>query len=343
MNLNNLLNKTAALLTVSVMMTLLSGCSAIKDDEPVPCPQGLAIRFVYDYNLERANAFHSQVDCLTLHIYDSDGNFVRTITETSGVLANEDYLMHVNDLPEGSYKLVAYGGAECSDKSFSHTVVPGPGTSHTDLGMRLHAECLEPGNPLGRLHDHFYGAATATVIKQPELSLVTVKMMKNTNHFRIMLQHLSYEPLHGNDYEFEIVDDNTLFDCNNNLLDTGDVTYTPWAQGQIATGNAETGARATVTEVKMAYADLSTSRLMTKRSPKLIVRHKESGKEIINIPLNNYLLALRGNHFDWTAEQEFLDRKSDWQLFFFLDDDRTWNQAFIRVDDWIVRINEING
>ena len=29
----------------------LTGCNAILDDEPEPCPVGLEIRFVYDYNL----------------------------------------------------------------------------------------------------------------------------------------------------------------------------------------------------------------------------------------------------------------------------------------------------
>lgn len=343
----NLIKKISmAVALASATMSMLTGCSAIKDDEPTPCPRGLAIRFVYDYNLERANAFHSQVDCLTLHIYDSEGRFVRTLTENSGVLANEDYMMRVDDLPEGDYLLVAYGGAECDRASFAHTEIPSPGTAFSSLGMRLNAECLEPGNPKGRLHDHFYGTARATVVEQPELKTVTVKMMKNTNHFRILLQHLSYEPLDGNDYDFEIRDDNTLFDCNNNLVDAGQVVYTPWAKGQVATGNAEVagdGSRATIVEVKMAYADLSTSRLMTMRSPKLIVRHKPTDTEVINIPLNNYLLTLRGDHFDWAGEQEFLDRKSDWPMFFFLDDEHTWHKSYIRVEDWIVRVNEING
>ena len=286
----------------------LTGCNAILDDEPEPCPVGLEIRFVYDYNLERANAFPAQVDCLTLHIYDAEGKYVTTRTETSSVLSDENYRMAI-DLPEGEYRLVAYGGAECGKASFSHTAIPASGSKDTELGM---------------------------------------KMMKNTNHFRLILQHMTYEPLDGHDYEFKIVDDNTLFDHNNLLVDNGMVTYTPWDCGSISTGTGEipgdnaSGNSSTITEVQIAYADLSTSRLMTMRSPKLIVTHKESGSELINIPLNNYLLALRSNHFDWCGEQEFLDRKSDWQLFFFLDDPRHWNSAFIRVDDWIVRINDID-
>lgn len=323
----------------------LASCSSILDDEPEPCPVGLEVRFVYDYNLERANAFPSQVDCLTVHFYDAEGNYVMTRTETTDILADEDYRMTV-DLPEGDYRIVAYGGAECDKASFRHTAVPAAGSRDTELGMYLRPECLQPGNPEGHLHDHFYGSLNVTVKRAPERRRVTVKMMKNTNHFRLILQHMTGEPLDGNDYEFKIEDDNTLFDHENMLVANGGVTYTPWSCGSIKVGLTEIPddtdeMRAASKEVQIAYADLSTSRLMTVRSPRLSVTRKATGKELISIPLNNYLLALRSEHFSWCGKQEFLDRKSDWQLFFFLDDPEHWNKAFIRIDDWTVRINDI--
>lgn len=345
--MNKFLKYIAINVTFITAMTGLSGCTAIMDDEPEPCPSGLEVRFIYDYNLERANAFPAQVECLVLHIYDSEGKFVRTLTENSEVLADEDYRMRVNDLPEGEYTLVAYGGATCDKASITHTSLPAEGSVVTDLGMSLNEECLEPGNPLGRLHDHFYGALDHVTVKvQPNLQKVTVKMMKNTNHFRIILQHLSYEPLDGNDYEFKIVDDNTLFAHNNDLVKNGEVEYTPWGKGYVSTGENnsenEDETRAAITQVQVAYADLSTSRLMKKNNPTLIVTHKESGTEVINIPLNNYLLAMRSDYYDWCGEQEFLDRKSEWPMVFFLDSDRHWYKAYIKVDNWIVRVNEIS-
>ncbi len=332
-------------LLVAVMASVcMVSCSAILDDEPEACPMGLEIRFVYDYNLERANAFPAQVDCLTVHFYDAEGNYVMTRTETTDVLSDENYRMTV-DLPEGDYRIVAYGGAECDKASFRHTKVPSEGSADTDLGMYLRPECLQPGNPEGHLHDHFYGSLRVSVKRAPERPAVTVKMMKNTNHFRFILQHMTGEPLDGLDYDFRIEDDNTLFDHDNMLLENGGVTYTPWACGSIKVGTMDepdaAAERTVVKEVQIAYADLSTSRLMTVRSPRLTVTHKASGKELISIPLNNYLLALRSEHFSWCGNQEFLDRKSDWQLFFFLDDPQHWNKAFIRIDDWTVRINDI--
>ncbi len=343
--MNKFLKNIAILIALIISTLGFNGCTAIMDDEPEPCPSGIEIRFIYDYNLERANAFPAQVECLVLHIYDSEGNFVRTLSEDSDVLADEDYRMRITDLAEGEYTLVAYGGASCDKASITHTAHPAEGSVLTDLGMSLNDECLEPGNPLGRLHDHFYGALDHVRVRvQPNLQKVTVKMMKNTNHFRIILQHLSYEPLDGNDYDFKIVDDNTLFAHNNDLVQNGDVSYTPWSVGAVSTGENNSDdeqTRATITEVEVAYADLSTSRLMKKNNPKLIVTHKDSGTEVINIPLNNYLLAMRSNYYDWCGEQEFLDRKSEWPMVFFMDSDRHWNKALIKIDNWIVRVNEI--
>lgn len=34
----------------------ISSCNAIKDELP-PCPEGVKLRFVFDYNMEFANAF----------------------------------------------------------------------------------------------------------------------------------------------------------------------------------------------------------------------------------------------------------------------------------------------
>ena len=347
-------NKFIKILYSALTCTALvfcSSCMMVREDEPTPCPRGLEVRFIYDYNLERANAFPAQVDCLTLHVFDEEGNFVRTLDESGEALADEGYRMRIDDLPEGRYRLVAYGGATCGKASITHTAIPAEGTKESDLGMKLNEECLEPENPKGHLHDHFYGSAYAEVVEAPRHTQVTVEMMKNTNNFRILLQNLNYKPIEGDDYDFEIIDDNTLFDVNNDLINNGSVTYTPWDKGSISTGKvpvdgqntpkASVSSTRVIGEVQMGYADLSTSRLMMKRNPVLRVYYKPTGKKIIELPLKNYLLALRSGHYSWAGDQEFLDRKSDWQLYFFLNDNNTWHDTVVRVEDWYVRINDL--
>ncbi len=79
------------ILTAIAVITGLNLASCDSFNEQLePCPQGARLRFVYDYNMEFANAFPSQVDCLTLLVYDKDGNYVTTFTETSSVLSDED-------------------------------------------------------------------------------------------------------------------------------------------------------------------------------------------------------------------------------------------------------------
>ena len=39
-------------------------------------------------------------------------------------------------------------------------------------------------------------------------------------------------------------------------------------------------------------------------------------------------------------KQEFLDRRSEWSMLFFLDEDHTWLKTKIKINDWTVRIND---
>lgn len=61
---------------------------------------------------------------------------------------------------------------------------------------------------------------------------------------------------------------------------------------------------------------------------------------MLNIPLNEYLLLLKSDHFDKMGDQEFLDRENNWSLIFFLDNNHNWIRTHIVVNDWIVRIND---
>ena len=80
---------------------------------------------------------------------------------------------------------------------------------------------------------------------------------------------------------------------------------------------------------------------MTKNSPKMIIRRKVDGKEVVNIPLINYLLILKSDHFATMPPQEFLDRGYYWSMIFFLDSSHEWFKVTIKVNDWVVRVNNI--
>ena len=326
----NIISQFAGMVLSAVLATVaLSSCERIFEDLD-PCPHGVSLRFVYDYNMEFANAFPRQVDCLTLYIYDDKDNYVDTRIVTGTELQDEDYRMTL-DLEKGNYHFVAYGGLACDKSSFSLLQAPAAGGKWTDLRTAMDADC--------NLHDMFWGQLTLATADL--YSEGTVKMMKNTNSIRIVLQHVDGTPVKADDFDFEIIDDNTFFNYDNDLLPNGDVTYIPWAKGQAQTGVSIVGPDQVVPQpVEVAYAELCTSRLMTKNSPRLLVKRHEDGGTVIDFPLNNYLLLMRSDRYSKMGDQEYLDRESRWTLYFFLQAG-IWLQTRIVVNDWVVRINDI--
>ena len=67
----------------------------------------------------------------------------------------------------------------------------------------------------------------------------------------------------------------------------------------------------------------------------------DSGEDILNIPLNNYLALYKSDRYSDMSMQEYLDRESEWAIVFFLDDGMRWINTRIVVNDWVVRINHI--
>lgn len=315
---------------VALMTAALSSCETIYEDLEA-CPHGVSLRFIYDYNMEYANAFPKKVDCLTLLIFDDKGNYVDTRTVTGPELGDENYRMRL-DLASGSYRFVAYGGMACDKSSFSFVQTPAAGTKRDDLRVAMDEDCLTVPERKN-LHGMYWGElemATADMYSEG-----VVEMMKNTNNIRIVLQQMNGDPVDDKDFEFRITDDNTLFAADNDLIPNGTVTYTPWARGQAAAGVDEADR-----DVVVAYAEFSTSRLMTKNSPRLTVTRKEGGANVIDIPLINYLLLLKSDLYAQMPSQEFLDRESEWSLIFFLDKGGAWIRTYIKINDWTVRIND---
>lgn len=304
-----------------------SSCDRIHEDLQ-PCDQGLRIRFIYDYNMEFANAFPSQVDCLTVLFYDEQGNYVTTQTNTTSSLSDENWRMTVN-LDPGKYTVLAYGGMECPETSFSFVTPPSTTPLH-DLEVRL-----DPDKISTELHPLFYGRLE-TSVEENALTYkeVTVEMMKDTNNLRILLQQIDGDPVDCDDYDFRVIDNNTLFSWDNNLLPVPTVNYLPWTTGNASPGELPDGSDASV-----AWAEISFSRLVTAASPRLQITHIETGKKVVDIPLNNYLLLLKSEVFATMPNQQFLDRESRWNMIFFLSKDNYWISTMISVKDWNVRIN----
>lgn len=309
-----------------------NSCSMVWMDQ-ADCPQGLSLRFCYDYNMEFTDAFNKKVHCVSVLIFDENGNHVTTLEETGDTLKNADYRMKLY-LEPGDYTAVAYGGHPCEGRSFNITQF---GTKAPSLITDLYAE-MEHDDFVSEdeKHDFFHGAQSFSVAAK-KVSEETVSFTKNTNNIRIVLQQLNGDPITADMFSFEITDDNSYMNHQNEVEPKGVVTYRPFVTGQATVGTEEDGN----TPVHAAYAELSTSRLTTGTSPKLVIRNVEKDKDVINIPLNNYLLLLKSEKYKDMSDQEFLDRESDWSIVFFLDPGHRWITTHIVVNDWTVRLNDI--
>lgn len=333
MNKENKVLSIMSMAFIAILMIITqTSCDKQIYDDLEACPRGVNLRFVYDYNMLYANAFHTQVDCLTLYIYDKEGNFVNSITETTEVLQDENYRMQV-DLPKGKYHIVAYGGLACEKASFS-LVTPQSRTSLLSLQVEMEHQSYTSAK---KLHDMFFGAIDVTV-EEELYQDYTLHMMRNTNNIRIVLQQLNGKEVSPKDFTVSIMDDNTLLAHDNAIIPTRNINYFPWAQGQMVAGTIGENDEM----VKVAYFELSTSRLWLGNSPRLIIKNNENGADVVNIPLNQYLLLLKSELYADMERQEFLDREYNWSMVFFLDTKHDWVRTQIVINDWVVRLNHVD-
>ena len=354
----------------------MASCESIYDDTS-DCRTGIALQFVYDYHMEPgANAFPANVDCVDVYVFDTDGNYTgMKYSETSDVLRNESYRMEI-PLDPGSYHLVVYGGLACENPTFNIVEpdnIDGSRAGHKD-NIVVSLPLDEDNTSHTMLHDIekrmgglFYGTLNVT-LTEDDLSTryreEKVEMMKNTNNIQVILQEInSPYTADYNEFGFRIEDDNFTLDGYNNKIASGSRAntdespyYQPYAYANRTTGYIDPGTREgtqveqdSAIAVQVACAEFSTSRLLMDNysTAQLVITskvHKDGNgndKEIIRIPLVEYLSLVRGFGYSWIkSDQEFLDRQSNWTLMFFLNENR-WVSATIAVNNWVVRLNNI--
>ena len=371
--------KRLSLLGVLCLALGLSSCDSIYDDDP-NCLHGIALRFVYDYHMEPgANAFAANVDCINVFVFDDNGNYVTQFKETSDALLSENYRMEI-PLDNGKYTIIAYGGMACEHANF--TLTPDwkspefQNVNKNDLIVTLPRD--ERGVSDKQLHDIdkrtgglFFAQPLEVELTDDDYNTAyreeTVYMMNDVNDIKIILQEL-HDPkvVDYNDYNFEIIDDNFVLDSKNNpiYVATEDYqpSYQPFYLDNPTIGRAM-NATSKVTQplyedednkVQVALAEFSTSRLFHNEnnshldSARLLVTSKkekdEKGnpRQIINIPLVRYLLLTFTPGASWIRTyQEYLDRQSDWTLMFFLQNGK-WVETNVSVNQWVVRVNDID-
>ena len=344
--------KMTAVLPMVVAVLALSSCGMVYEDEG-DCNTYCDVRFVYDRNMEFADAFASKVEAVDLYVFDADGKFLRQVSERGDALKADGYRMPL-DLQPGQYTVLAWCGLNGELDSYD-VPEPTPGvTTLQEMQCRLADRQTTGGETVvGEIDNLFHGMTTFTLPDEEGRHTYTVELTKNTNNVRVVLQQNpkdDSEPLNSNDFVFTITDENGLLDYDNSVLDDELLSYRPFytAQGTASINTGEDDDDA-ITSVSTVLAEFTVSRLFKwedkNRGARLTItkaKPEDDGtyKTVLSIPLVDVALLVKGYDNRDMDDQEYLDRQDEYNLIFLLDENGIWTSAQIIVNSWTVVYSE---
>lgn len=333
------------------MALALCGCHNPVFDYEGDCENKYFLNFVYDMNLKWADAFPSEVHSVNLYVFDSQGLFVKDYLVNGLEIDKAGYNLEL-DLEPGSYQLVAWCGLNNEGTDSQDFTVPSPVAGVTDikeLTCTLNTEVIA-GNEYSSdkmLKFLYHGNMTVELPDTRDGSdyYYTMKLTKDTNHIRVILQQLSAKPMEKGDYSFRITDADGMLAYDNSIVEYPEITYLPWNTDEVIAGvGTENGNSLNSQGV---LADLSVSRMMATHAKEfyLTITDNTHNKDIIsNIPVIQYAL-LSKDYYEMAyghsmTDQEFLDREDEYVLTFFLDENYNWMTAYILINSWRVVLSE---
>ena len=311
MKLKSLL-RHIAMWFVLIGSLIMTSCDSFNEDLP-ECR--LFVKFKYDYNMEFADAFHSQVDKVELYVFDKDGKFLFKQAEEGSTLGTGSYLMEVK-LPVGQYQFMAWAGAH---DSYDITSLQAGVSSITDLKLQLkREETLIIDKELEPL---WYGEINNVDFTGTTDQTEVINLIKDTNKVRFVFQG-SNEDSWGvdvNAYTYEIIESNGYLAHDNSLLGDDNLSFRPYhiEQKNLAAGIVE----------------LNTMRFLANRNARFVVTEKATGKKVFNINLTDFLVMTKIEGHNMSA-QEYLDRESEYKIVFFFADNAPWLVLQININGW---------
>lgn len=352
MNIRALIRNMAAKVCVTaVCLAAISSCNSWLYEEEGDCSVYYRLKFRYDRNLKWADAFVNEVSSVHLYAFDPSGVLVWQQEERIDPATADKYSMEL-DLPAGDYKLLAWCGLKNDgeqEKSFS---VPEARIGETRI-EQLQCTLNRLRDASGayskeRLYRLFHGNLDVSLPENEDGGSYdyTMYLTKNTNHIRVILQHLSGEDVDVSRFTFRIEDENGLMAHDNELMTDENITYRPWKtqNGEAGIGKDDTRA---VINVKGAIADLTVGRMTDTHRGKmfLTITNSEDDKSVARIPVIDYALLAKDyyeeeyNHS--MSDQEFLDREDDYVMTFFLDENNEWISSYILIHSWRVVTSDV--
>lgn len=327
----------------------LGSCNVILEEEEEDCT--VYVRFKYDMNMKFADAFQSSVNSVTLYAFDKNGVLAFQKTEEGELLKQDGYRMSLDGIShrdKAEYDFITWAG-EPDNESFTIPLLTVGKSTKEDLYCQLnrkHVSRSDDGMAVvdtdldalfhGQVNDLVFGRAAV-----PAKQDVVVPLVKNTNVVRIILQHLSGEPVNVDNFSFTITDENGLMNYDNSLMKDEIINYRAWNKEDGYAGLGEQVEKVEgVTEINVAIAELTVARLMANQRPILTIRNIEKDETVLSIPLVDYGLLVKGMYNRAMDDQEYLDRQDEYALTFFLDEGNQWMNSFIYINSWKIVLQD---
>lgn len=268
---NILAGKLLTLSACTSLMFAATSCESVYDGEG-DCDPRYYVKFVFDMNMEFADAFNEQVQSVDLWIFDkATGQLVSHVADSGDALAKEGYKLPI-DVKPGEYRIVSWCGLEGN----RHFNVNSNITSVSDPTVKMVREYAETGAVSDQnLDELFHGIidisvpdwndiqdvmykggdmpkqtevfGTRTVyepeyrwdeVKQQYDITFVVSLIRDTNNITLTLEHLSGQ-FNLDQLCIEMVDNNGTMYHDNELNESDEmITYYPW---RTATGTLDQG------------------------------------------------------------------------------------------------------
>lgn len=345
----------SVMVAAALSIAALASCdSAIYDDLP-PCKIERKLNFISDYNLLGVDAFSKTVSSVSVAAFDQSGTAVWSYKESGDALKADGYSISLTDhgCPSGTLTFVAWCGLDnrhlgATAESFSVPDVTVGSTRIEELQCSLNRS-TDPvtGDAISDkdLYPLYHGILRDVTLTDPDNltdnteETYTIRLMKDTNAVRVILQNLSGADLDPADFSYTVEESNGLMDYDNSLLPDDKVTYRHWqrlgGKAEVETGRSEGP------NVQVAIGDLTVARLMADRKSYLTIRNDRDNRIVARVPLTDYALLVKDRYTGSMSDQEYLDRQDNYALTFFIDGNHNWMSAVIYINSWRVVLNEI--
>jgi hypothetical protein len=341
--MKTIMNPTNGILrTLGVLcgVLLLSGCSAL-DTDIEDCSATYQVRFRYDMNMKYADAFEHEVRAVTLYVIAPDGTIVAQEQADADQLDATDGTITLHGVAPGSYSLLAWCSTNQKD---SYTF--GAGSEVTDLTCTVNGQISADGDPYinHELDDLYHGQLQdITLPDSAGTYIYTVPLTKDTNRFRIVLQHIASQELSQDDFSFNLTDANEAMAYDNSVISTQPMVYEPWTISSALNNSSALSPADDSDEAingNAVIAELTTARLVADHSPRLRVVNNANDSTVIDIPIIDYMRLVMGYENNGMALQEYLDRQDEYNLVFFIDERGNWLHTYVYINSWKVILQD---